>query len=121
MAILAQQFPVYQPAMRIIASITTANPATVTTTFAHQYLTGTICRLHIPLGFGMYQANNLYAPITVTGTTTFTIDIDTTQFQPFAAPVTFPLDAQSAVVVPIGELNNQLTAAVQNVLPYTAT
>lgn len=121
MAILAQQYPVYQPSMRIISSVSNAPQALVTTTFAHQYLTGTICRLHIPEGFGMSVANSLHGPITVTGTTTFLIGIDTTQFPTWSVPVTWPESAQSAVVVPIGELNNQLTAAVQNALPYTAT
>jgi hypothetical protein len=107
--------------MRIIASITNANPAVVTTTFAHQYITGAICRLIIPPGYGMYQANTLYAPITVTGSTTFTIAIDTTQFQPFSTPSEFPQTYQYAMVTPVGELSNLLSSAVQNVLPYTAS
>lgn len=121
MAILAQQFPVYQPAMRIISNISNAQQAVVTTTFAHQYLNGTICRIWIPTGYGMYQINNLYAPITVTGSTTFSIAIDSTQFQTWSTPASWPNTAQYAVVVPIGELSGQLTAAVQNVLPYVAT
>lgn len=121
MAILAQQNPVFQPAMRIIASITKASPALVTTTFAHNYETGEILRINIPPGFGMQQANQLYAPIIVTGSTTFTIAIDTTKFDTFSAASTFPDNQQYAQVTPIGESNNQLTAAVQNVLPYGAT
>lgn len=87
MAILATQFPVYQPAMRIIESVTNDNPAVVTTTFNHQYQTGLIVRLNIPLGYGMQQANQLYGPIVVTGDDTFTIDIDTTYFGPLIIPV----------------------------------
>lgn len=121
MAILAQRSPVYQPAMRIIADITNAFPATVTTTFAHQYISGAIVRLQLPKGYGMYQANNLYAPIIVTGSTTFTIDIDTTQFDPYSAPSTFPQNSQYAVVTPVGEINSSLLSAVQNSLPYAAT
>lgn len=121
MAILAQAYPVFQPAMRIISSITNANPAVVTTTFNHQYKTGSIVRLNVPEGFGMVQANQLYAPIVVTGNTTFTIDIDTTHFQPFKAPTRYPFNRQSATVTPVGELNTQLNAAVMNVLPYSAT
>ena len=82
MAILATQNPVYQPAMRIISSVTNANPAVVTTTFNHQYKSGLIVRLNIAQGYGMQQANQLYGPIIVTGNTTFTIDIDTTLFDP---------------------------------------
>jgi hypothetical protein len=107
--------------MRIIASITNASLAAVTTTFNHQYLTGTIVRLVIPLGFGMVQANQLFGEIVVTGPTTFTIGIDTTNFGVFAAPATFPENTQSAQCVPIGENNNTLKAATQNVLPYGAT
>jgi hypothetical protein len=122
MSIVAFPYPVYQPAMRIIASVTNAFPATVTTTFAHQYLSGTIIRLIIPTGFGMVQANQLYGPINVTGPTTFTIDIDTTFFDAFAVPSSspsnFPLNYQYAQTIPIGEINSILTAATQNVLPY---
>jgi hypothetical protein len=121
MAILAYPFPVYQPSMRIIASITNAPVASVTTTFNHQYLTGTIIRLVIPLGFGMVQANQLFGEIVVTGPTTFTIGIDTTFFSAFSTPATFPDNTQSAQSVPIGENSNTLKAAVQNVLPYGAS
>lgn len=198
MAILAYQYPTYQPAMRIISSITNANPVTITTSFNHQYLTGTIVRLDIPSGFGMTQLNQQYAPITVTSTTTFTMPIDTTLFSPFLyqinvgttdgsgdasgtcyvpanaipygqtfligsqlftvvlqsgalqttgsgsgtfnlstgaftftgaainsniywTPIVFPQNSQYAQVVPIGENNDMLTAAVQNVLPYSAS
>jgi len=119
MPILASARPTYQPAMRIVTAITNAYPAQVTTSFDHNYIDGTIVRLHIPDGFGMLQANNLYGIIAVTSPTTFTVTIDTTQFDVFAAPVQFPQSQQSAKVVPIGEINSQLTAAVRNVLPYT--
>jgi hypothetical protein len=121
MAIRAYPFPVYQPSMRIIANITNAPLASVTTTFNHQYLTGTIVRLVIPLGFGMVQANQLFGEIVVTGPTTFTIGIDTTTFGVFSAPTTFPENTQFAQAVPFGENNSILTAAVQNVLPYQAS
>jgi len=118
MAILATQFPIYQPAMRIIDSITNAFPAAVTTSFDHQYITGTIVRLYVPLGFGMVQANEKEGTITVTGATTFTVDIDTTQMDPFTTPPVFPEDRQSAQVVPTGEISSTLLAATRNVLPY---
>ncbi len=86
MSILAIENPVFQRAMRIISNITKGYPAVVTTTFDHQYRDGMIVRLIIPKGYGMTQANQLYAPIIVTGDTTFTIDIDTTTFDRFASP-----------------------------------
>lgn len=121
MATLAVANPIYQPAMRIIDSITNTYPAVVTTTFDHQYISGTIIRLIIPLGYGMTQANQLFGSITVTGDTTFEIDIDTTSFDAFAAPASYPEDQQYAQCVPIAEDNDTLLAATQNVLPYSAS
>lgn len=120
MAILAIANPVYQPAMRVISNITNAVKAVVTTTFAHQYIDGTIVRLHIPTGYGIVQANNLYGAITVTGDTTFIVDINTLNFDSYTTPSSFPLNYNYAVVVPIGEINSTLAAAVANVLPYSA-
>jgi hypothetical protein len=110
----AQRTPVFQPAMRIIAAITNANPALVTTTFAHNYKTAMIVRLYIPHGFGMTEANELYSDITVISPTAFTINIDTTFFSVF---VVASIGNSSANVVPIGELTNTLAAATVNVLP----
>lgn len=121
MAILAFPNPVFKPAMRIIQSITNGFPASVTTTFAHNYLTGVIIRLDIPPGYGMQEANQLFGAIEVTSSTTFLIPVDTTFFTPFAVPVTYPYDRQYAQTVPFGEVNEILTQAVQNVLPYPAT
>lgn len=116
MVILALQNPTYQPAMRIIAGITNGFPATITTTFDHNYISGTIVRLYIPRGFGMQQADELSGTIIVTGNTTFTIDINTTNFDTFSYPASFPFDRQYPQVVPTGEVNSQLTAATMNVL-----
>ena len=118
MAIQAYPFPVFQPAMRVISSITNGFPAVVTTTFDHQYISGTVMRLYVPVGYGMVQANQLYGDIVVTGATTYTIDIDTTFFDPYLTPSTFPETSQYAQCIPIGENNDILTASVQNVLPY---
>ena len=110
--------PVYGPAMRLIAAITNANPAVVTTTFANGYVTGTIVRLDIPPACGMQQANSMTGTIIVTSPTTFTINIDTTKFDAFSIPMSLPSWVNiCAQVVPIGEDNSILTAAVQNILP----
>jgi hypothetical protein len=120
MSIQAQSYPVFQPAMRIITGITNGFPATVTTSFAHLYATGIIIRLIIPQGFGMYQANHLFGAITVTGSTTFTIALDTTHFDPFVVPETSPNDLQYAQAIPTGEVNTTIYQAYRNVLPYGA-
>ena len=118
MAIFAEESPTFQPSMRIISAITNANPATVTTSFDHDYITGLVVRLLFPEGYGMVEANEAQGLITVTGATTFTIDIDTTLFEPFTVPGAFPENAQKPQVVPIGEDNAILTGSTQNVLPY---
>ena len=112
----APQDPKFQPAMRVISAITKAYPAQVTTTFDHDYISGTIIRFHIPYAVGMQQLNHMQGIITVTGTDTFTVDIDTTSFDTFSIPVApNPHDNTCALVIPIGELSSQLTAAVQDV------
>ena len=121
MAILAQQYPVYQPAMRIISTISNSNPAVVTTTFAHQYRSGLIVRLIIPTGFGQAELNEFHGAIEVLSSTTFSIDINTQFIAPWSAPDEYPANAQYAQVVPIGEVNSSVYGATQNVLPYSAT
>lgn len=119
---IAIRNPVFKPAMRLIASITNSNPMIVTTTFEHGYISGTIVRLDIPPADGMQQADQLTSPILVTSSTTFTMAIDSTNFDSFAIPSSPPPFVNTcAQVVPIGEINSILTAAVQNVLPYGAT
>ena len=114
----AFQRPVFQPSMRIITAITNAAIASVTTSFDHNYVTGTIIRLIIPVGVGMQQANDLYAPIVVTSPTTFDIAIDTSTFDPFVIPFPAPLHYTCAQSVPMAEVSQILTAAVHNALPY---
>jgi hypothetical protein len=118
----AVRMPVFQPSMRIISAITQSNPASVTTTFAHQYLNGCIVRLDLPDAVGMQQLNQMFGPITVTSSTTFALPIDTTSFQAFAIPADpLPQVNTCAMVVPIGEQNLNLDSAVHNALPYNAT
>lgn len=109
------QNPVYQPAMRLISGITNAVIPTVTTSFAHQYVTGTIVRIDITQANGMYQLNQQTSPISVSGPTTFTIAIDTTNYDTFVAST--PATIAPAQVVPVGEVSSTLAAATVNVLP----
>jgi len=109
--------PIYMPAMREIAAITNAFPAVVTTTFDHGYISGSICRLYIPLYFGMQQANRLKGSIIVLSPTTFSISVDTTLMDPFSIP---PLQPGSiwtpAQIVPIGEDTDTFDSSFENIL-----
>lgn len=122
-ACYANPNPIFQPATRLIASITNAFPMVVTTTFNHQYVDGTIVRLDIPPADGMQQANQLFAPLIVLSPTTFSLPIDSTLFQPFAIPASpSPLTPVCAFVVPIGSNNDTLRPAKQNILnPFTGS
>ncbi len=107
--------PTFQPTLRIISAITNDNPALVTTTISHDYITGEIVRLKIPKGFGMQQANNLLGVVTITSPDEFTIDINTTRFEPFSPPFPLPTAFTCAQVVPVGEISSLLAGATKNV------
>jgi len=110
--------PMYQPAMRLITAITNDTNAEVTTSFAHNYLSGLIVRIIVPnLRFGMIQMDKRVGTIAVTGDTTFTINIDSTNFDTFVIPD--PEEAYTNIfpmVIPIGEINEILYQATRNVL-----
>lgn len=113
MSCFAIQNPTYLPALRLVTAITQANPASVTTSFDHSYQSGEIVRIHVPDTYGMIQMNNRFGIITVTGTDTFTIDIDATGFDAFSVPVT---QKQCSYAIPFAEINSLLIAATRNIL-----
>ena len=115
----AIQSPVYQPAMRLIAAISNSFPATVTTSFNHNYVSGTIVRLDIPPANGMAPLNGELFPITVTSNTTFTIPVDTTNLGAFTIPMVPYYINTAAQVVPVGEVSSTLAAATVNILNPT--
>lgn len=109
--------PVYFPAMRLVAGITQAYPAQVTTTFEHGYISLLVVRLDIPSACGMQQIDQKIGTITVNGLNTFLIDIDTRLFDPFAIPGSpNPHVNTCALVVPVGEDNSTLYGATKNIL-----
>ncbi len=113
--------PIYQPAMRLLESITNSRNALVTTTFDHQYSTGLIVRFDIPPACGMQELNGMTAAIIVVSPSMFTVDIDTTLFTPFVIPMAAnPHVDICAQVVPVGEINELLTQATRNILNANA-
>lgn len=109
--------PPFQRAIRLISSITNSRPATIVTTIDHNYETGDIVRIRVPQWFGMRQIDKLYGPITVTGSDSFTIDIDTSQFDTFSVPAPIPFYVNEyASVIPIGEIAANLGGATKNAL-----
>ncbi len=110
----AQQSPIWQPAMRQITAITQTNPVIVTTSFDHDYFTGDVVRIVIPINQGMKQLNQQYAAITVLTPTTFSMPIDATNFEALSVPA----DAQQAPqAVPVGQANSTTWNSPYNTLP----
>lgn len=125
--IALNQNPSFQPAMRVITAITNSDPVEITTMYPHQYHDGLIVRIDVAGGNGMYQLNQRYATITVTGDSTFTMPINTIDFDLFVIPEDplFPGLPPAGVqvcsmAVPIGEDNEMITQATRNVLPRSS-
>jgi hypothetical protein len=112
--------PIYQPANRTIASISNSNPVIINTYIPHQYLTGLVVRINSAPGWGMEQINQMSGPITVLGANTFSMPIDSTNFDEFIFYMSNP-PPQLPQVVPVGEVTPILYQATRNVLPFSAT
>lgn len=117
--------PTFARAMRNIFSIVKGTTTSITTTLNglnpgdHNYSSGLIVRIIVPHGLGMDQINQMQGTITVTSSSTFIIDINSSTFDDFSIPAVNPGHFYTpAQVIPIGEINSILTQATQNVLPY---
>lgn len=104
--------PIWQPNYNIISSITTANPAVVTTTTDHGYFSGLIVQFFFGPKFGMQQILGKSFTITVLSPTTFSIPEDTTNYDPFVIGTTL----QSPQVSPVGEVASTLQNVERNLL-----
>lgn len=92
---------VFVPQLNLIQSVSNATRAVVTTITAHGYDNGICVRVNVPVTYGM----NLFQQtiIEVTGTTTFTTNIDTSNMDPFVSPTLYPpVGFTPAQVVPMG-------------------
>lgn len=120
------QNPTYAPAVSLISAITNDINAQITTTFAHGYQPLLVVRINTSEAYGMVQIDQQVGTVlTVIDDTNFTIDIDTTHYEPFAVPAftppytaTFPGPFIKTIptVVPVGEDNSTLYLALKNVL-----
>jgi hypothetical protein len=112
--ITATQYPSFQPAFRELIAISNSNPVIFTTSFNHNYLTGLIVRIDLPVTSGMVQIQGQYGPITVINQTQFSLPIDSTDYDPFIYHLLGP---QFPFVVPFAEDTMQLYQAIRNVMP----
>jgi type III secretory pathway component EscT len=104
--------PIWKSVRNSITAITNANPGVVTTASDHGYFTGLIVRFEFFADFGMQNLlGNLYN-IIVLSPTTFSINADTTTYDPFFISST----VQVPQVTAVGEIANTLKNSVQNLL-----
>jgi hypothetical protein len=76
--------------VRSIASITQGFPAVVTTTVDHEYVSGMDVTFQISPQFGMTQLNGLDIQVLSVTNNSLSINIDTSNFTPFAYPSPLP-------------------------------
>jgi len=112
--------------MRIITAITNANPCVITTSLPHQYENGLIVRVNITPKHGMFQINQQTGIVTKLSDTTFSLNIDSSAYDPFTIPSL--LNYTCSQITPVGEItvftdasgfvDTYTRQATQNVLPY---
>jgi len=75
------------PSSLLITGMTQSMPLVITysvpSTGVFTYIPGQLVRLTVPRTWGMYQANGLTGMIIALGTNTMTLNIDSTNFDPF--------------------------------------
>jgi len=109
--------PMFIPGLSVISDITKTYPAIVTTATNHDYVDGGIVRFYIQPACGMQQLDQQTASILVTSLTTFTADIDTTNFEPFSIPVAPDILTNiCSLVCNVGEISSSLKSSVTNIL-----
>jgi hypothetical protein len=85
---------------KTIASITQSNPCVITTVFHHNYPAGCRVKFNIPGMFGMVQLNPFEVQVLSVTSNTLTVNLDSSNFAPFAYPSPLPQAYTPPVVIP---------------------
>jgi hypothetical protein len=94
------------PMALLITAITTALPMVITVSGqipGNVYIPGQLVYLSIPFDYGMYQANALTAQIIAVNGNEFSVNVNSTQFDPFVVPSGDV--EQPALLTPAGSRN----------------
>lgn len=103
----------FVPVNKFITGISKASSGRVSTSIPDAFATGDKVRLIIPPEFGMTELNNKVVTVTDVSSTSFDIDVNTTNFTTFAFPASAGVPFTFAQVVPVsGSFEN---ASVQGV------
>ena len=98
------------PNRQTVSAITQANPGVVTTSQAHGYASGLCIRFFFPLDVGMNQLSDVEVRVTLINSTSFSIGIDTSNFDAFSPVGT----VQTAQIIPVAEIADSLAQSVKN-------
>lgn len=112
---ILQPNPRFGPYINLIAAITNANPAQVTTQTVNNYVTDMVVKLYVPPSCGMTGVSGLQGSITVIDPYNFLIDIDTTVFGAFAIPaMPNPKEDICPQTIPVGDISQTFEGLVKN-------
>ena len=100
----------FVPSANTILSILNSDPALVSTASNHGYSDNLVVRLVLPEQVGMTQLHNKTFQVDVITPNTFTIPVDTTDFDVYNMAFT----AQVGQVIPVGEVGDTLDMATDN-------
>ena len=111
---------IFTPSSLVITAITQSLNMVVTcvvnsVTEANIYIPGMLVKLLVPSSYGMYQANGLTGKILFVSGLNFTLNIDSTQFDPFIIPGSGQTPASMA---PSGSQNLEFNNSTANVIPF---
>jgi len=98
--------PDFVPKLRLVTNVTNAVIPTVTTSANHGYSADEIVFMYVPNTYGMTIEYKEVKILSVTGLTTFTINLDTTLYDPFVAPGL--VHFTPAQVCPVSELRQNV-------------
>jgi len=85
---------------RAILTISNSNPTIVTTILDHHYVAGMRVRFNIPGMFGMVQLNGEEVQVLSVTSNTLSVNLDSSNFTPFAYPSPLPEAYTPPIVVP---------------------
>ncbi len=85
---------------KAISTISNSYPMIVTTIQDHHYRAGMRVRFNIPGMFGMVQLNSVESQVLSITNNTLTVNVDSSNFTPFAYPSPLPEAYTPPVVVP---------------------
>lgn len=113
------------PNSLLITAISQSCPMVVTATLVNDndpnprvntYQEGMNLRLNVPKSYGMYQANGLVGKIISINVNTFTLNLDSTLFDPFVIPAS--MAETPASLSPSGSRNVEYTNGTSHHVPF---